>query len=384
MNCRHFTTAHVLRLIGFALAALVWSGLVVGRPGVAIAADKAVVPPAAAHPVDFHREILPILANRCITCHARGRAEGGFSLETRTSTLGESDSGRAVLAGNSGESLLVQMVAGVDPDQVMPKQGRRLTSEEVGLLRAWIDQGVPWDADVSLRTLTLRAWKPRAVELPPAGPGLTHPIDRLLAPYAEKHALDLTTAVDDRTFARRLYYDLIGLPPTPDELQAFLTDPTSDKRDRLARTLLDDKSRYADHWLSFWNDLLRNDYEGTGYIDGGRQQITGWLYDALLTNKPLGQFVRDLIEPAPALKASSKGSCGGGRSTPASGRRSRRPRIWRRFSWGSISNVRRATTALSASGSCKMPMHWPACLPTNRWRSFAVTRQLAILPTPNS
>ena len=86
--------------------------------------------------------------------------------------------------------------------------------------------------------------------------------------------------VNDRTFARRLYYDLIGLPPTPDELQTFLGDESTDKRRALARTLLDDRSRYADHWLSFWNDLLRNDYEGTGYIDGGRQQITGWLYDA--------------------------------------------------------------------------------------------------------
>ena len=68
-----------------------------------------------------------------------------------------------------------------------------------------------------------------------------------------------------------------------------------------------DKSRYADHWLSFWNDLLRNDYEGTGYIDGGRQQITGWLYDALLSNKPLGQFVRDLIEPAAGAEGFVKG-----------------------------------------------------------------------------
>ena len=70
---------------------------------------------------------------------------------------------------------------------------------------------------------------------------------------------------------------------------------------------MDDKSRYADHWLSFWNDLLRNDYEGTGYIDGGRQQITPWLYDALLTNKPLGQFVRDLIEPAAGAEGFVKG-----------------------------------------------------------------------------
>ena len=153
------------------LAGLGWSGLPSLGPTVAKAADKAALPPAATHQVDFHREILPILANRCITCHARGRAEGGFSLETRTSMLQESDSGRTVLPGNSGESLLIKMVAGVDPQQVMPKQGRRLSSEEVGILRAWIDQAAPWDADVSLRTLTLRAWKPHAVELPPAGPG---------------------------------------------------------------------------------------------------------------------------------------------------------------------------------------------------------------------
>jgi mono/diheme cytochrome c family protein len=294
-------------LSSFLLAGLGSSGLVLTWAAAARGADKTALPPAAAHQVDFHREILPILANRCITCHARGRAEGGFSLETRTSTLQESDSGRAVLPGNSRESLLIAMVAGVDPEQVMPKQGRRLSSEEVGLLRAWIDQGVSWDADVSLRTLTLRAWKPRAVELPPVGPGLTHPIDRLMVPYADKHGVDLNATVDDRTFARRLYYDLIGLPPTPEELQSFLSDPGPDKRDRLAGALLDDRPRYADHWLSFWNDLLRNDYEGTGYIDGGRQQITGWLYDALLTNKPLGQFVRDLIEPAAGAEGFVKG-----------------------------------------------------------------------------
>ena len=191
-------------------------------------------------------------------------------METRSSTLSESDSGQAVTPGNSGESLLIKLVAGHDPDRVMPKQGRRLTADEIGLLRAWINQGVAWDADVSLRTLTLRAWEPRQVELPPATPELTHPIDRLLAPYAEKHGVDLSAMVDDRTFARRIYYDLVGLPPTPAEMQAFLADSSADKRERLARSLLDDNARYAEHWLSFWNDLLRNDYEGTGYIDGGR------------------------------------------------------------------------------------------------------------------
>ena len=280
--------------------------LVLVHPAMA-ADEKPALPPAATHQVDFHREILPILAHRCITCHARGRAEGGFSMETRTSTLSESDSGQAVTPGNSGESLLIKLAAGHDPDRVMPKQGRRLTADEIGLLRAWIDQGLAWDADVSLRTLTLRAWEPRRVDLPPAPPELTHPIDRLLAPYAAKHGVDLTTPVDDRTFARRIYYDLVGLPPTPGEMQAFLADSPSDKRERLARALLADNSRYAEHWLSFWNDLLRNDYEGTGYIDGGRQQITPWLYKALWTNEPLGQFVRDLVEPAEGAGGFVKG-----------------------------------------------------------------------------
>jgi hypothetical protein len=272
-----------------------------------LADDPPALPPPAAHKVDFHREILPILANRCATCHAIGRSEGGFSIETRTALLADSDSGKAVVPGKSGESLLVKMVAGVDPDQVMPKQGKRLTATEVGLLRAWIDQGVAWDADVSLRKLTMQSWLPRTVKVPDASPGLTQPIDRILGPYLREHQVDAAQPLDDATFARRVYYDLGGLPPTPAELQVFLDSQAADKRAKLVRTLLDDRDRYAQHWLTFWNDLLRNDYAGTGFIDGGRQQITPWLYDALRTNKPLDQFVRELLEPAPGAEGFVKG-----------------------------------------------------------------------------
>src|SRR5437660_703611 len=80
-----------------------------------------------------------------------------------------------------------------------------------------------------------------------------------------------------------------------DAPSAFLNAPAPDRRDRLIRRLLDDRRAYAEHWLTFWNDLLRNDYQGTGYIDGGRKQITGWLYRSLLDNKPYDQFVRELI-----------------------------------------------------------------------------------------
>ncbi len=269
-------------------------------------AEEPQLPPAATHQVDFHREILPILANRCATCHASGRAEGGFSLETRAALLRESDSGQTVVLGKSGESLLIELVAGVDPGWVMPKQGKRLSEQEVGLLRAWIDQGAPWEKDVTLRKLSMQTWKPRPVELPAAGAS-QHPIDRLLAPYFEQHGIDASQVVDDRTFARRVYYDLVGLPPTPAELQTFLDDRRSDKRTQLVRTLLADDEGYADHWLSFWNDLLRNDYAGTGYIDGGRSQITAWLYQALYENKPLDEFVSELIQPAPGAEGFIKG-----------------------------------------------------------------------------
>src|SRR4029077_174570 len=113
--------------------------------------------------------------------------------------------------------------------------------------------------------------------------------------------------LDDAAFARRLFLDVIGLLPPPDELSAFLDDKTPDKRDRLIRRVLDDPRAYTDHWLTFWNDLLRNDYAGTGYIDGGRKAITGWLYASLIDNKPYDRFVRELLNPKPDAEGFIKG-----------------------------------------------------------------------------
>ena len=98
-------------------------------------------------------------------------------------------------------------------------------------------------------------------------------------------------------FLRRLFLDVIGLLLAPGDRDAFLNDSAPDRRDRVIRRVLDDRRGYAIHWLSFWNDLLRNDYQGTGYVDGGRKQITGWLYQSLLENKPYDRFVTELISP---------------------------------------------------------------------------------------
>lgn len=140
--------------------------------------------------------------------------------------------------------------------------------------------------------------------------GRTNPIDRILDKYLADHKVARPKPLSDAAFLRRLSLDLVGMLPTEQELVAFesLHRPNqlfgnyhpADKRYRVIRATLDRKVDYAEHWLTFWNDLLRNDYVGTGYIDGGRKPITNWLYQALVTNKPYDQFARDLLAPPTA------------------------------------------------------------------------------------
>jgi len=177
----------------------------------------------------------------------------------------------------------------------MPRKGSRWTVEQVGLFRAWIDQGAKWPEGFTFARPKPQNLDPRGVALPASAEA--HPLDKLLAAYATQHQVTLPLAVDDRTFARRVYLDTIGLLPTPGQLDAFVFDPAPEKRARLVQTLLADRRNYADHWLTFWNDLLRNDYKGTGFIDGGRRQITGWLYQSLVENKPYDRFVAEAVSP---------------------------------------------------------------------------------------
>src|SRR6266699_854222 len=107
------------------------------------------LPPAASHAVNFTNEIKPIFETSCIKCHGRGKDKGGLRLDTRETFLKGGDSGPAVMPGKSAESLLISLVQGFDPDNVMPKKGSRLTAEQIGILRAWIDQAAPWDARIS-------------------------------------------------------------------------------------------------------------------------------------------------------------------------------------------------------------------------------------------
>ncbi|MGV3533083.1 MAG: DUF1549 domain-containing protein, partial [Chthoniobacteraceae bacterium] len=268
-------------------------------------AQSAEIPPPVNRTVDFEKEIKPLFEAACVKCHAAGKSKGGFSLETREAFLKGGDMGPGAVPGKSAESYVVELVAGVDEDEIMPKKGTRWTAEQVGMLRAWIDQDMQWPAHVTFAKPPPQNFDPRQVELP--GAGEMHPVDRLLEKYWAERQVKVPAQVDDRLFARRAYMDLIGLLPTPEQLEVFLTDPAWDRRAKLVRTLLADRSNYADHWLTFWNDLLRNDYKGVGFIDGGRKQITGWLRQALVENKPYDQFVAELVNPNDESEGFSRG-----------------------------------------------------------------------------
>ena len=264
------------------------------------------LPAPAARSVDFAQDIKPILEASCLQCHGRGRDKGGFNLDDRTNLLMGGDWGDAVQPGSSAESHLIALVAGFDQERVMPQKGTRLTADQISLLRAWIDQGAVWDQAITFA-------RPPPDNLEAVRPELTcgkpddHPVDRLLAPYFAEHRFRAPRVVGDRVFARRVWLDLIGLLPPPAELNAFLDDDRPDKRRLLVRRLLADHGNYATHWLTFWNDLLRNDYQGTGFIDGGRNGITPWLYASLESNKPYHQFVRELVNPTTESEGFTKG-----------------------------------------------------------------------------
>jgi hypothetical protein len=270
----------------------------------AAASSGGAAPQPQAKPIDFAHDVAPLIKARCAKCHTDGTYKASFSLDTRETML----KSEAVVPGKSEESELIDRVMSDDPDFRMPSEGKPLTADEVARLKAWIDQGAPWELGFTFKRPGYAApLKLRRPKLPPAHQGREHPVDRIVDAYFVSKGVTPPVLLGDPAFARRLFLDVIGLLPAPRELEAFVKDPAPDKRARLARRLLDDRRAYADHWLTFWNDLLRNDYIGTGYIDGGRKPITGWLYQSLIDDKPYDRFVRELISPSAESEGFIKG-----------------------------------------------------------------------------
>ena len=245
--------------------------------------------------VDYARDVQPLLHSRCRNCHNQNLSQKGLSLETRAGMLVGGESGPAMVPESSAESLIIQHAIGLRKPR-MPLDGAPLSEKEIGLLREWIDQGAP-GASSQAASESPASIEPRRPDLPddPSGQ-LANPIDHWVQSYLKQQGIPFPEPVADSVFVRRAYLDLWGLLPSPQESGTFVEATDSNKRDLLIDLLLGEDTKYAEHWMSYWNDLLRND-EGVRY-HGGRESISDWLLGALEANLSYDRFVSKLLNPS--------------------------------------------------------------------------------------
>jgi hypothetical protein len=210
------------------------------------------------------------------------------------------EDGPVIVPGDLAKSDLFRRITlPANHKDVMPSKGKKLSESDIATIKFWIQKGAPWPEgnDKEENNYRVAALEPRNPPLPVASGNIKNPVDVWVNEYFKKNKIQWVQLVDDRTYLRRVYLDILGLLPVPEDYTAFYKDTRPDKRAIWVRTLLNRNDDYAMNWLTFWNDALRNDYTGTGYITGGRSNINNWLYKSLQSNKPYDAFVRELISP---------------------------------------------------------------------------------------
>ena len=259
---------------------------------------------AADKPIDYARDVKPILAKHCYSCHGSEKQKSGLRLDRRAEALKGGDSGASIVPGKSGESLLLHLASGKDLDRVMPPpKAERLTSEQLATLKAWIDQGAKWPDDGSATENAADWWSLKPIVKPPvpkldnAKVTIRDEIDAfILAKLAEK-GLTPTPEADRRTLIRRLCFDLIGLPPTPEEVDAFVKDNTAAAYEKLVDALLA-SPRHGERWARHWLDVVH--FGETHGYDKDKPRPNAWPYRdyvirAFNADKPYGRFVQEQI-----------------------------------------------------------------------------------------
>jgi Protein of unknown function (DUF1553)/Protein of unknown function (DUF1549)/Planctomycete cytochrome C/F5/8 type C domain len=258
----------------------------------------------AGEPALFPDHVAPLLRQRCVSCHNPVKKRGGLDLTTREHLLQGGDTGPTAMPGAAGDSLLIQMTAGAEAK--MPKQGPKLTPAEVGFLRQWIDDGAPWPKDVTLaedKSATAEEWwslRPLARPAVPAvknGAWVRTPIDAFLLAVMEQKGLHPSPPADKPTLLRRVTFDLTGLPPTPQEIDAFLKDASPDAYEQVVDRLLA-SPRYGERWGRHWLDLAH--YGDTHGYDKDKRRDHAWPYRdyvirAFNDDKPYKRFIQEQL-----------------------------------------------------------------------------------------
>ncbi len=295
-----FATAPLRLLIALCIALLSSAGL--------SADDK----------VDFNRDVRPILSKKCFACHgpdAEGR-EGGLRLDLRDVALAAADSGaRAIVPGKIDESELLRRVLTADEAERMPPVdvGEPLTKEQVTLLQRWIKQGANYAQHWSFV-------KPQRPELPQventAWP--RNSIDHFVLARLEAVGLPPALQADRYTLIRRLSFDLRGLPPTPEEVDAFINDTDPQAYEKLVDQFLSEQT-YGERWAQMWLDLACGTPIPKGYGSDPLSEIwryRDWVIDAFNDNMPYDQFTVEQIAGDLLPGALTRSSKNGDRLSP--------------------------------------------------------------------
>jgi mono/diheme cytochrome c family protein len=288
-----------------ALAAGVLLGL--ARASAAEAPTLPQLPAPAARTVRFAEDIRPIFEANCYKCHGPEKQKSGFRLDDKAAALRGGDGGVAIVPGKSADSRLVQFVAGLVEDMQMPPRksgGRALRSDEIALIRAWIDQGANWPESGGRGLMAARMdyWTFRSPKRPPF-PQPRHPewarneIDLFILARLEQEGLRPSPEADRRTLIRRLSFDLTGLPPAPDDVQGFVEDDSPDAYVKQVDRLLE-SPRYGERWARHWLDTVH--FGETHGYDKDKTRPHAWPYRdyvirAFNSDTPYGRFVQEQI-----------------------------------------------------------------------------------------
>jgi len=266
-------------------------------------ADAGKLPPPANRKIDFAKDIQPILANTCYECHGSEKQKAGLRLDQKAAALNGGDTGPLLLAGKSADSLIIQAVAGLKEDIArMPKKKDSLTDEQIGLLRAWIDQGADWPETAAANAKDWRKHWAFSAPSRPKLPGVKNsrwvrdPVDAFILARLEKENLKPSAEADKVTLLRRLSLDLIGLPPTIAEVDTFLADKSDAAYEKQVERLLN-SPHYGERWGRHWLDAAR--YADSDGFEKDKPRFIwayrDWVIQALNEDMPYDRFIIDQI-----------------------------------------------------------------------------------------
>ncbi|HEV7279723.1 MAG TPA: DUF1549 domain-containing protein [Pirellulaceae bacterium] len=264
--------------------------------------------------VDFEKQIYPLFARSCHSCHDAKKKTSGYRLDSRVAALGEGEIGRPIVPGNAAESPLVAYIAGDEPGLEMPPEGAPLSGEEIALIRRWIDEGAEWPDHVGVQEDDPRSWwafrpleRPAVPAIDLAAYRVAGPIDAFVAARLIEHGLPQSPRATPRTLIRRLRFDLLGLPPTPAEIDRFLRECEAETGSResvgdgawaslVDRTLA--SPRYGERWGRHWLDVVH--YGDSHGYDKDQPRPNAWPYRdwvvrAFDQDKPWRRFVEEQI-----------------------------------------------------------------------------------------